>query len=128
MYVRHNRGPSPHGNFSHHQKTRNNPVNKGHQSEDSLSACSLYQPTTAQVAGEVLFHLRPTIYVAALMLCRKKRSWKPWFVSLIVDLISRGLSQSKLQNLNNRQRQALQGRLVTWLFYLVRSPMFDIAT
>lgn len=54
-----------------------------------------------------------------------KQSWKPWFVSLLFDIASRGCSYSVA--LNEAETQEMYRRGFLWFFYLLRSPFFEFA-
>ncbi|XP_073155571.1 peroxisome biogenesis protein 16 isoform X2 [Henckelia pumila] len=81
--------------------------------------------------GEVLFVLRPLIYV---LLIRKygARSWLPWLASLVVDLIGNGSSSlvSVLWHncngfhLSTLEKHELKRRKLLWALYLMRDPVF----
>lgn len=85
------------------------------------------------VMGEVMFIIRPLIYV---LLIRKygTRSWFPWFTSLAVDLIGNGIlsylaiSRSSRKDpffhLSNHESSELKRRKVLWALYLMRDPFF----
>ena len=103
-------------------------------------------PTSATfsiVLGELLWILRPLVYCphfsrfqsvsfitnnfssAVLTLIRSgKSSWKPWFVSLLFDLASRGCTWNT--ELNESETQEMYRRGFLWFFYLLRSPFFEI--
>ncbi|XP_073045161.1 peroxisome biogenesis protein 16-like isoform X1 [Primulina eburnea] len=81
--------------------------------------------------GEVLFILRPLIYV---LLIRKYgvRSWLPWLASLVVDVIGNGSSSlvsvmwhnSKGFHFSNLENNELKRRRLLWALYLMRDPFF----
>lgn len=81
--------------------------------------------------GEVLFILRPLIYV---LLIRKygARSWLPWLASSVVDLIGNGSSSlvsvlwrnSKGFHFSNLENNELKRRKLLWALYLMRDPFF----
>ncbi|GMH22496.1 hypothetical protein Nepgr_024339 [Nepenthes gracilis] len=86
------------------------------------------------VMGEMLFILRPLIYV---LFIRKygTKSWIPWFVSLAVDFIGMGaLSQAtkpqqeakELEqiHLSSVEKDELSRRKVLWALYVMRDPFF----
>lgn len=105
-------------------------------------------PTPASFAitfGEFLWIIRPLLYrtyligppkfwvdfltffpLLVLSLTRfGKNSWKPWFISLLVDLASRSCSYST--QLNEYETQEMYRRGFLWFFYLMRSPFFEFA-
>ncbi|XP_021748188.1 peroxisome biogenesis protein 16-like isoform X2 [Chenopodium quinoa] len=84
--------------------------------------------------GETLFILRPLIYVWFI---RKYgiRSWKPWLISLAVDLVSssvsslatkskEGTNEQKETNLSVAEKDELRRRKVLWALYIMRDPFF----
>ncbi|XP_074273065.1 peroxisome biogenesis protein 16-like [Silene latifolia] len=84
--------------------------------------------------GEILFILRPLIYVSFV---RKYgvRSWIPWLVSLSIDLVGLGTSSlattsrqsihaHKDINLSVAEKDELRRRKVLWAFYIMRDPFF----
>ncbi|KAJ1924440.1 hypothetical protein IWQ60_005204, partial [Tieghemiomyces parasiticus] len=76
--------------------------------------------------GEYLFILRPIIYVLAI---RKwgRRTWTPWFLSLLVEAISRVLSTTPTPSAARSQLETteLTRRLWLFLYYLLRSPFYE---
>lgn len=80
--------------------------------------------------GEVMFIARPLIYV---LLIRKYgvRSWRPWFVSLFIDLV--GMSSSTISSIADKDRKLqlsepdkdeLRRRKMLLALYLMRDPCF----
>ncbi|KAJ1951861.1 hypothetical protein EC988_003865, partial [Linderina pennispora] len=92
----------------------------------ALSLIRKYGPMG--LAGELLFILRPIIYVLSL---RKmgKRDWRPWALSLVVELASRQLIRTDLRPASGSERTVekdeLSRRKWLFLYYLLRSPFFD---
>lgn len=86
------------------------------------------------VLGEVLLILRPLVYVLLI-----KRyglgSWKPWLVSLAVDLtgttiISRFTSPDLTRigrgySLSSAEKEEIKRRRLLWAFYVMRDPFFS---
>ncbi|GBG68640.1 hypothetical protein CBR_g3181 [Chara braunii] len=122
----------------------------------------------ALLAAEMLFILRPLIYVLAIRRYGAK-AWRPWFLSLSVDLFSLilqnygeavcegkgtkwgigggggggeqlsqedenvdgaagGAERGRQGSLSRREREELVRRRIHLLFYLIRSPFFDVVT
>ncbi|XP_050204192.1 peroxisome biogenesis protein 16 [Mercurialis annua] len=86
------------------------------------------------VTGEVLFLIRPLIYV--LFIRRYGvRSWIPWFLSLSVDFIGLGflrqVTKSRLDgkgqhfDLTDSEKDELKRRKLLWALYLMRDPFFS---
>jgi peroxin-16 len=136
LYAQHGRGgKNPHGRFWVM------PTHPGELPE--------HVPSTLCIAAEVLHHLRPVIYVLARVLVRNDASWKPFFVSLLADVMSRMLwnelkttknatsddadnkaeakstTRISLEHLGPNQQSELSRRMSSWAFYLLRSPFFD---
>jgi hypothetical protein len=116
--------------------------------DDSIGECVMW-------TGELLHVLRPLLYVCLLKQCGL-RSWKPWLLSLGLDLASSyGLhtghtilgcskagrwppsstlySLALLRSLSSNkwspgEQQELVMRQVQLLRYLLRSPCYDVAT
>ena len=53
-----------------------------------------------------------------------RRSWRPWALSLAVDMASRFLIGST-RNLNEQEKDEVARRTVLWLYYFLRSPFFE---
>jgi hypothetical protein len=101
--------------------------------------------TSSMVLGEILWILRPVVYcksfnvfdntyirhtndiynmvVVALVLFGR-HSWKPWWISLLIDIYSRRKSRSG-KTLNDPESIELSRRTFNWLYYLLRSPFFE---
>ncbi|KAJ2081778.1 hypothetical protein H4R24_002104 [Coemansia sp. RSA 988] len=82
------------------------------------------------LAGELLFILRPLIYVIGI---RKmgRGDWRPWALSLLIELASRQMVRTDLhagkkgQPEHTIEREELSRRKWLFLYYLLRSPFFD---
>ncbi|KAJ2353845.1 hypothetical protein IWW50_004141 [Coemansia erecta] len=76
------------------------------------------------LAGELLFILRPLVLVLGI---RKlgARSWRPWAMSLFVELASRQMLRTEL-NTGERtlERGEMDRRKWLFLYYLLRPPFF----
>ncbi|XP_031496100.1 peroxisome biogenesis protein 16 [Nymphaea colorata] len=87
----------------------------------------------AFVFGEVLYIMRPVIYV---LFIRKYglRSWIPWFSSLSIDILAMSLL-SFTSNLSRKgknslllsavEKDELKRRKLLWAFYILRDPFFS---
>ncbi|CAL9165094.1 unnamed protein product [Musa hybrid cultivar] len=85
------------------------------------------------VTGEVLFVLRPLIYV---LFIRKYgiQSWKPWLISLAMDLAGMSFlsysttrcprSDDKYYQLTTSEKYELKRRKLLWALYIMRDPFF----
>ncbi|KAJ1833666.1 hypothetical protein LPJ73_007878 [Coemansia sp. RSA 2703] len=82
------------------------------------------------LAGELLFILRPLVYVLGI---RKlgKRDWRPWALSLLVELASRQMIRTDLHagrresSKHTVEKDELSRRKWLFLYYILRSPFFD---
>ncbi|KAJ2852255.1 hypothetical protein IWW36_000397 [Coemansia brasiliensis] len=98
--------------------------------ESIAPAQSLIRPFRALgLAGELLFILRPIIYVLGI---RKlgKRDWRPWALSLLIELVSRQMVRTDLHagkdtEEHTLEREELSRRKWLFLYYLLRSPFYD---
>eukprot|EP00891_Asterochloris_glomerata_P000315 jgi/Astpho2/315/Aster-02199 len=101
-------------------------------------------------AAEWLFILRPLLYV--LMLKKYgRRSWKPWLVSLALEVVSSRMTAAGVHaattaqvqrptdciqrlymprsfRLTPAEQREITRRKLLWMFYLIRSPFFEAYT
>ncbi|KAK5578149.1 hypothetical protein RB653_003102 [Dictyostelium firmibasis] len=81
-----------------------------------------------KVIGEVLFIFRPVIYWVSYCIFGKK-SWKPWFLSLVTELLSKSFSEygnfKQKILLTQLESKELSRRRKLFLFYLIRSPFYE---
>lgn len=83
---------------------------------------------TKQIIAETLYALKPLIHLTSVYRFGND-TWKPWLISLLVDLTSLQIHKSS-QNLNlskltPRQQLQLSRRYFSLLLYLLRSPFYD---
>ncbi|KAJ1892295.1 hypothetical protein LPJ66_006430 [Kickxella alabastrina] len=79
------------------------------------------------MAGELLFILRPLLYVLAMRRLGA-RSWRPWAGSLAAELVSRWLVARDLgasAGERSVEHDEVSRRKRLLLYYLLRSPFFD---
>ena len=76
------------------------------------------------IFGELIFALRPCIYVLSLMKWGNQ-SWTPLVISFITDLISRQLCLSDVQGRGSIVKDELYRRYSSLYYYLVRNPLFE---
>eukprot|EP01080_Neovahlkampfia_damariscottae_P002038 gene2038-1545_t len=76
------------------------------------------------IFGEMIFALRPCIYVLSLMKWGND-SWTPLVISFLTDLISRQLSLSDVQGRGSIVKDELYRRYSSLYYYLVRNPLFN---
>ncbi|GFG34158.1 hypothetical protein Cfor_08149, partial [Coptotermes formosanus] len=90
-----------------------------------LSVC-LDGRTIINNVFQVLYVVKPVAHLCSMLLFGQK-DWKPWLLSLAVDLSSLQLykSQRTGQTLSRRQRLELSRRTITLLLYLLRSPFYE---
>ena len=53
-----------------------------------------------------------------------RKSWRPWLISLMLEIISKAFSEHA-KNITFAERQELTRRLGTWVYYLFRSPCYE---
>ncbi|XP_059420608.1 peroxisomal membrane protein PEX16 [Carassius carassius] len=76
-----------------------------------------------ETIAESLYIARPLVHLASLGICRK-RSWKPWIISGLLEITSFSLL-SDFKTLNRRERAEMRRRAFLLLYYLLRSPFYD---
>jgi len=84
------------------------------------------QPTLPRVIGEILYICRPLVYLSMLYILGKK-SWSPWVISFAVDILGRTCT-GNIDNANEPEKDEITRRMVSWLYYLIRSPFFEDAS
>ncbi|KAI8381352.1 peroxisome membrane protein [Radiomyces spectabilis] len=84
--------------------------------------------------GEILYILRPLVYVLAIMRYGK-RSWKPWWVSLLVELASQAALRKEFDqgpgrrsNMKPLEKQELSRRAHLLWFNLLRGAFYTNIT
>ncbi|KAJ2724270.1 hypothetical protein GGI07_002043 [Coemansia sp. Benny D115] len=99
--------------------------------EDIAPATSLVRRFGALgLAGELLFILRPVVYVLAMRQVGR-RDWRPWALSLLIELASRQMVRTDLHGGKRDsgdctvEKDELGRRKWLLLYYLLRSPFFD---
>lgn len=78
----------------------------------------------SRLFGESLYIMRPLVYLVALYLFGKK-SWRAWLLSLGTDLASY-YCLTYPDKLSQLEKLEIRRRTFLWLYYLVRSPFFDV--
>ncbi|KYQ91882.1 peroxisomal biogenesis factor 16 [Tieghemostelium lacteum] len=85
---------------------------------------------TTKVIGELLNIFRPVIYWISRCIC-DKRSWKPWFISLFIELLSGSFSefghnsQPQRVPISTLEQLELNRRKKLLLYYIIRKPFYD---
>lgn len=79
-----------------------------------------------QMIAETIYALKPLLHLTSVYRFGNN-TWKPWLVSLLLDLVSLQLHKddSALNNLTSREKLQLSRRYFSLLLYLLRSPFFD---
>jgi len=75
----------------------------------------------SELIAEALYTTRPVAYLALYLQC-DKMSWKPWFVSLAMDLV-----QLQLRGTPNstQDQEEVTRRRSSLMYYLLRDPIYD---
>ncbi|XP_074564291.1 LOW QUALITY PROTEIN: peroxisome biogenesis protein 16 [Curcuma longa] len=86
------------------------------------------------LSGEVLFILRPLIYVLFIRRCGIQ-SWKPWLISLAIDLAgmsflsfatnSQPRNGDNYYHLSSSEKDEMKRRKLVWALYIMRDPFFS---
>ncbi|XP_068617523.1 peroxisomal membrane protein PEX16 [Battus philenor] len=76
------------------------------------------------VHAELLHIMKPMIHLASMRMFGTK-AWKQWLVALGLDLASFKLYNRHLKELPYEQRLEVSYRKLSFLLYLLRSPMYD---
>jgi len=151
MYYDHGRGPHPHGHFSplsrpiraelhrnknHGDDTANmNTSDNHHERGEHTTAVSyssqeqkeyyqqLKRRRLMSTLAEVLYIVRPVVYVFTYVhYGMDDNNWKPFYVSLSMDVASQLLHLSR--QCSDRSKQELRRRRLYWVMYLLRAPFF----
>lgn len=118
MYRLHDRAPgsNPHGRFS----AFTNPHYLVADPAELQSNRRL--PSLLQALAEVLQILRPVVYVLS-RLTWVAEPWRPFFLSLLVDVSSR-VCAGPSSSWSTAQRREMSRRLALWCLYAARDPFF----
>ncbi|KAJ2159454.1 hypothetical protein GGF46_002998 [Coemansia sp. RSA 552] len=81
------------------------------------------------LAGELLFILRPLVYILGLRRLGRG-DWRPWALSLLIELASRQMIRTALHAeqpgaQRTVEKDELSRRKWLFLYYLLRSPFFE---
>ncbi|KAI8086573.1 peroxisome membrane protein [Halteromyces radiatus] len=82
--------------------------------------------------GEVAYILRPLIYVLGILVWGR-RAWKPWFLSLVIDLMSiYAIQQSngsdQHSNMMPLEKKEYHRRLKSLMFYILKGAFYSRIT
>lgn len=74
--------------------------------------------------AELLHISRPLVHIFSMMVFQQS-SWKPWLISLLMDVISLHLHGGLLKYKKNSESSEILRRRVVLLLFLLRSPFYD---
>ncbi|KAJ8982975.1 hypothetical protein NQ317_001415 [Molorchus minor] len=98
--------------------------NEIHENKENMEQVA----TSRQLMAETIYISKPIVHLASLA-CFGSTTWKPWLISLAVDLTSlhiyRSDNASTTRSLTPLQRIQVSKRIVALLLYLLRSPFYD---
>lgn len=77
-----------------------------------------------QLTGEAVYIAKPLIHLLAMYYFGEKK-WKPWIISLAMDLASLQMLKPTKKTLSKRQKMELTKRQISLLLYLLRSPFYE---
>ncbi|XP_071452657.1 peroxisomal membrane protein PEX16 [Hetaerina americana] len=81
-------------------------------------------PTSVKVA-EVMYLMKPLCYLGALF-AYKDKPWRPWLLSLGLDLMSLKLNHSvRPSSMSPEEQKELSRRSIALVLYLLRSPYYE---
>lgn len=83
-------------------------------------------PRKKMILAETLYILKPLLHLGCVSVSGTKQ-WKPWFLSLIIDLTSLNLynDETKTVALRKDEFEEISRRRVALLLYFLRSPFYD---
>ncbi|CAG9856578.1 unnamed protein product [Phyllotreta striolata] len=94
---------------------------EGNQSINSILAKRM-------LIAETIYVIKPIAHLASLA-CFGTKTWRPWVISLALDVASlelyRSCTKKNKQSLTKQQRLQISKRTVLLLLYVLRSPMYD---
>jgi peroxin-16 len=79
--------------------------------------------TTKELVAEGLHISRPLVHIFSMFVFQQS-SWKPWLISLMIDILSLHLHKGLTQFKTTQSSEILRRRLVL-LLYLMRSPFYN---
>ncbi|KAJ9601074.1 hypothetical protein L9F63_000809 [Diploptera punctata] len=74
--------------------------------------------------AEVMYIIKPVLHLCSMSLHGQK-DWKPWLLSLIMDLASIQMYYAQSKQMSRRQQLELSRRTIGLLLYLIRSPFYE---
>ncbi|XP_060531810.1 peroxisomal membrane protein PEX16 [Cylas formicarius] len=84
--------------------------------------------TGKQLLAETLYVIKPIAHLCSVG-CFGANTWKPWILSIAMDLTSlqlyKSIQKKSLDALTRKQRLQLSRRMVVLVLYLIRSPVYE---
>ncbi|XP_057666398.1 peroxisomal membrane protein PEX16 [Diorhabda carinulata] len=81
-----------------------------------------------QLIAESIYIAKPIIHLTS-MACFGTKTWKPWMISLALDITSmelyRSSTKKNIQALTPQQRLQISKRTMLLILYFLRSPMYE---
>lgn len=114
MYIQHGRGQISHGIFLPRMSQTIHPYERYN-----------YRPPLLSIIGEILYWARPSIYTGS-KIHFGNQSWIPFIVSLFCDISAQKLLFTS--KLSPTQAYVWKLRVKLYMYYIFRSPFFDIFT
>ncbi|XP_020706267.2 peroxisomal membrane protein PEX16 [Athalia rosae] len=83
-------------------------------------------PRRKMILAETLYILKPLLHLGCMSISGRNH-WKPWFISLILDLTSLNMynSETKAVPVQKEEFEEISRRQVALLLYILRSPFYD---
>ncbi|CAI8015842.1 Peroxisomal membrane protein PEX16 [Geodia barretti] len=97
---------------------------QGSVTPSPLPSSSSRSLSTRQLAAEALYISRPLLHLAS-MFSFSQGSWKPWLLSMTLDLASLQLHGGLLRWRSKENKSEIVRRRVSLLLYLLRTPFYD---
>ncbi|XP_049765699.1 peroxisomal membrane protein PEX16 [Schistocerca cancellata] len=76
------------------------------------------------VIAEVVYIVKPLMHLYA-MWRHGPKSWKPWLISLLVDVVSLFAYRKTVHKLTRQQRMEVSRRAFALVLYILRSPFYE---
>merc|ERR1711874_940892 len=89
---------------------------------DSITKMSSTSLNKQQIFGELTYVLQPLVHLSSMGILGFK-SWTPWLLSVICDVLSQALHWDQLSNLTSEEKHELWRRRQEMVLYLLRSPL-----
>ncbi|GJQ82350.1 hypothetical protein Trydic_g421 [Trypoxylus dichotomus] len=96
--------------------------------QSDLDECNDQAMIRRKQLAEVIYVSKPLAHLGVSAIFGYN-TWKPWMVSLVMDILSlqlyRSCTQGKVKTLTKKQRLQLSRRTFVMLLYLLRSPFYE---